>query len=204
MLKLYIVRHGQTQWNIEKRMQGWKDSDLTSNGIEAAIALGKRLKDVEFKCIYSSTSYRTIHTAELIRGDRDINIIPDENLREIGLGDWEGKAQEELIKIDGQRFKAFWETPHLYQRESGENFFQVRNRAQAVLQKILEENTDGNILIVSHGVFIKTILSIFKSLPIEQLWNQPFIHGTGLSIVEVCDESAKIILEGDISHIEAC
>ncbi len=204
MLKLYIVRHGQTQWNIEKRMQGWKDSDLTPKGIEGAIALGKRLKDVDFKCIYSSSSHRTIHTAELIRGDRDISIIPDDKLREINLGNWEGQAEEELIRIDGQRYKAFWEAPHLYQAESGENFFQVRDRADAALQKILKENTDGNILIVSHAVFIKSLLSLFKSLPVEQLWNQPFIHGTGLSIVEVSDNSAEIILEGDMSHVEAC
>lgn len=203
MLRLYIVRHGQTQWNIQKKMQGWKDSDLTQKGVEAAIALGKRLKDIDFKCIYSSPSHRTIHTAELIRGDRDISIITDDNLREINLGNWEGMVDEDIKMIDGQRYKAFWETPHLYQSESGESFYQVRDRANAVLQKILKENNDGNILIVSHAVFIKSILSIIKSLPVEQLWNQPFIHGTGLTIVEVCDNSTKILLEGDMSHIES-
>lgn len=109
MLRIYITRHGETEWNIQKRMQGWKDSNLTRKGEEYAIALGRRLKDVDFNCIYSSSSGRTIHTSELIRGDKDIRIIPDDNLREIHLGEWEGKTSTEID--DKQRLKAFWETP---------------------------------------------------------------------------------------------
>jgi broad specificity phosphatase PhoE len=200
MLRLYITRHGETEWNVLKRMQGWKDSKLTPKGIENAVALGERLKDVELKSIYSSSSHRTIHTAELIRGNRDITIIPDKNLREINLGEWEGKTLTELEILDNERYKAFWEAPHLYESKAGESFIQVRDRIQEVLNKIFKENPDGNILIVTHGVIVKTIMSIFKAIPLEKFWEQTFINGTSLSIVEINDKIANIVLEGDISH----
>lgn len=202
MLRLYITRHGETEWNIEKRMQGWKDSNLTPKGVKDAIALGNRLKDVDFRCIYSSSSQRTIHTAELIRGNRDISIIPDDNLREIYLGDWEGKTIDEVERLDMQGRKAFWEAPHLYVPSSGESFFQVRDRTEAVLNKIMNENENGNILIITHAVIVKTIMSLFKALPVEKLWELPFILGTSLCIVEVENKNATVILEGDISHVK--
>ena len=203
MLRLYITRHGETEWNIEKRMQGWKDSSLTPKGVKNAIALGNRLKDVDFNCIYSSSSQRAIHTAELIRGERDILLIPDDNLREINLGVWEGKTSAEVERLDQQGHKAFWETPHLYISKSGESYFQVRDRIEAVLNRIVKEHMDGNVLIVTHAIIVKTIMSLFKALPVEKLWEQPFIHGTGLCIVEVNYNNATVILEGDMSHIKA-
>lgn len=201
MLRLYITRHGETEWNIERRIQGWQDSNLTPKGVENAKALGNWLKDVDFTCIYSSSSKRTIHTAELIRGDRDIRIVPDDDLREMNLGDWEGKTLEEVEKVDKQGRKAFVEMPHLYIPKSGESYFQVRDRVVAVLEKIVNENKDGNVLIVTHAVIVKTIMSFFKGFPVEKLWEPPFIHGTSLSIVEVNNNEITVILEGDMSHV---
>ncbi len=83
MLNLYITRHGETVWNTQKRMQGWSDSDLTENGISNAVSLGDRMKEIKLDVIYTSPSKRTITTANLIKGEREIPIILDENLREI-------------------------------------------------------------------------------------------------------------------------
>lgn len=201
MLRLYITRHGETEWNIERRMQGWKDSSLTPKGMENAAALGERLKDVDFNVIYSSSSRRTIHTAELIRGDRDIRIIPEDNLREINLGEWEGKTSVEAAIMDSPMHTAFWEAPHLYVSKTGESFFQVRDRIEAVLSKISEENEKGNVLIVTHAVIAKTITTIFKALPVERVWDPPFMHGTGLSLVELNEGEARVVFEGDMAHV---
>ncbi len=201
MLNLYITRHGETEWNVEGRMQGWKNSNLTEKGIVNAQALGKRLENVDFKAIYSSSSERALHTAQLIRGDRKIALISDENLREINLGSWEGKLKHEFDGSDREGLDTFWNRPHLYRAKSGEDFFQVRSRVEAVLQRIIDENKDCNVMIVTHAVIVKTILAIFKAIPVEKLWEQPFIHGTSLSIVEVSpDFHVKVSMEGDMSH----
>lgn len=87
MLTLYITRHGQTEWNIQSRMQGWADSQLTATGVKAATQLGNRLQDVPLDAVYSSTSGRTIHTAQLILGNRTTPLIQKEDLREINVGE---------------------------------------------------------------------------------------------------------------------
>ncbi len=201
MLRLYITRHGETEWNIERRMQGHKDSRLTAKGIKDATALGERLKDVDFARIHSSSSGRAVHTAELIRGNRDIPIVPEDSLREINLGDWEGKTDVEVRQLDPQEHKAFWETPHLYAPKSGESFFQVRDRIEVALLKIIDENQNGNVLIVTHAVVVKTIMSIFKALPVEKVWDPPFVKGTSLCIVEIDKENRTVVLECDASHV---
>jgi probable phosphoglycerate mutase len=202
MLRLYITRHGETEWNTQHRMQGWKNSNLTEKGVSNAKALGKSLKNIEFKKVYCSPLDRTRHTTELILNGRDIEVVYDENLREIHLGELEGLNQEEVAAIYPDFKTHFWENPHLYKAKSGEDFFNVKERVVKVLEDIIKDNPEGNILIVTHGVVLKTIHAYFKNLPMERLWDPPFIYDTSLTIVEVANGTSNILVEGDISHIE--
>ena len=200
LLRLYVTRHGETLWNTQKRLQGWKDSDLTEKGIKNALSLGNRLKDLEFQSIYASPSKRTLKTVNLIKGGREQLIIEDENLREINLGVWEGQTHDDLKEKYPEEFQAFWNTPHLYTTSSGESFYQLRERVNNFLNRIISEHENGNILIITHTVFIKALLSHCKDLSIERLWDPPFIHDTSLSIIEIKDGEIEIKLEGDITH----
>ena len=83
-MKLYITRHGETEWNKISKMQGWQNSALTEKGIENAIKLSERLNDIDFAHIYSSPLGRALDTAKYIRGNRSIEIITCEELKEIG------------------------------------------------------------------------------------------------------------------------
>lgn len=200
LLKLYVIRHGETVWNTEKKLQGWKDSELTENGMENALLLGDRLKGIDFESIYTSPSGRTKDTAKLISGDRVQNIIEDENLREINLGDWEGQTHDAIKEKYPNDYDAFWNKPHLYKSNSGEDFYQLNERVKQFLERVKTEQISGNILIVTHTVFIKTLLAHCKGLSIDKLWGPPFIHDTSLSIIELNGNHFSIILEADISH----
>jgi alpha-ribazole phosphatase len=203
MLTLYLTRHGETAWNVEKRMQGWKDSPLTEKGENDAKALRKRLETVDFEAIYTSTSKRAVDTAHLVRGERKIPIYYEENLREIYLGDWEGKTHEEIKQFDKDGFDCFWNNPHLYSPKNGESFEDVQKRAFAAIERIAALHPSGNVLIVTHAVVLKTLLANFKKLPIEQLWGPPFLHGTSLTVVNVNEGEYRVLLEGDVSHLTA-
>ncbi|KGM44664.1 histidine phosphatase family protein [Neobacillus niacini] len=203
MITLYITRHGETDWNREKRMQGWLDSNLTDNGVKNAVCLGERLKETELTAIFSSPSGRTRETASLIRGERDIPVIYDENLREIKLGQWEGKTHSSIKELYPTEFESFWNTPHLFTTVGGERFEETRARAIQVLERIKREYKSGNILIVTHSVVIKCLYSFFKNTPIETLWDPPYIHDTSLTIVEMADNGYKLVLEGDITHLQS-
>ncbi|MBS4201374.1 histidine phosphatase family protein [Bacillus sp. FJAT-49732] len=200
MLTFYITRHGETEWNVQIRMQGWGDSALTENGIRNAILLGKRLEGVDFHAIYSSTSKRTQATSELIRGNRDIPIFFDEKLREIHMGDWEGKTRFFLEEHDAENFHAFWNTPHLYVPTKGEKFLELQERVLKAIDEIKQTYESGNVLIVTHTAVIKVLLAFIKKLSIENVWDPPYIHDTSLTLIEFDGDEGMVVLEGDVSH----
>ncbi|MEW4327391.1 histidine phosphatase family protein [Rossellomorea marisflavi] len=198
MVKVYITRHGETHWNREKRMQGWKDSDLTPEGEGDALALAQVLKRVSFEAVYSSPIGRARKTAELIVDDALITF--DEDLREIGMGDWEGRTQDEVRNADPERFHTFWNNPHVYETETGETFNQVMERVESFLKKIQVHK--GTILVVTHSIFIKALLAHVKELPLDKLWSPPFIHATSLTVIEGGGGKYEIVMEGNTSHKE--
>lgn len=201
MLKLYIVRHGETEYNVQKRMQGSIDSPLTERGKAHAVALGERLKEVQFDKIYSSPSERAYRTAEIIRGKAAIPIGIEEEFREMNLVHWEGKSKEELTALCPEEYDRFWNAPQLHQLEGGDTFYEVQERAVAMLQKLIHENKSGNILIVTHSVVILTISVYFRQLPIEKLWEPPYIHDTSVTLLTAEAGQARLEYVGDISHI---
>lgn len=200
-LKLYITRHGQTQWNIQTRLQGWKNSDLTKKGILDAKALAERLEGISFTHIYSSTQKRAIETAKIIKRDRDLDIVQLEGLKEIGFGQWEGMAMKDIQDKYKGEFDIYLNKPHLYKPTiHGESYEDIFKRVKKSLSDIIKSGGE-NILIVSHGVTIKVLTSIIKDIPLEELYKIGINKGTALNICQVKGEKIEFILEGDTTHI---
>ena len=203
MTTIYLTRHGQTEWNVEGRMQGSLDSPLTAVGEEHARLLGERLADIKIDYFYSSPSERAYHTAQLIRGDRDLEILTDDRLKEINMGDWEGKLANEIEKEDLELFHSFWYNPQLYISKTGESFHEVKARVTPFLEEIITKHPKDHIMIVTHTVVLKTLMAYFDERPIEKLWEPPFMHPTSLSKVIVeNDKDYQIILHADTSHFK--
>lgn len=204
MVTIYLTRHGETQWNLENRLQGSKDSELTEKGINNAKRLGERLKDIPFNAIYSSPSGRAFKTAEYIKSNKDVPIYTDDNLKEIHLGDWEGKTKEEISAIESSsiEFLNFWNNPISYNHKphKGEDLSLFKQRVATALERIISSNEEGNILIVTHAVVIKAILSFTRNIPTERMWDPPFIHGTSLTIFNWDGEEYIFKEIGDTSH----
>jgi broad specificity phosphatase PhoE len=204
VLNIYITRHGETQWNSENRLQGWKDSELTDNGIRNAVALGERLYQIKFNAVYSSPIERAVKTTKLICSDRIIPLRLEEGLKEINLGDWEGKVKEEIEQTSKQEYFNFWNAPHLYNHEmhNGEGLAALKNRVENVINRIIADNKKGNILIVTHGVTIRAILSYLMNIPTEKWWEGPFIEGTSLTLAQYDEGTFQVKMIGDTRHIK--
>ena len=172
---LYVTRHGETEWNIAKRMQGRKNSNLTDKGMLQAKLLGDRIKDIPLHAIYSSPSGRTMHTAELIKGERSIPIIADEHFYEINMGSWEGQMIADLEAQYPEEVHTFWNEPHRFCSTSGENFYDVYNRVLEGVKLLLEKHKGENILIVSHAAAAKLLVGHFAGLSVEKVWDDPFM-----------------------------
>ncbi|WP_243292274.1 histidine phosphatase family protein [Bacillus sp. FJAT-47783] len=203
MLRLYLTRHGETEWNVEKRMQGWLDSNLTKEGIEAAKALGERLQPVTFQAIYTSPSERTKQTARLILEKKQNKTFEiDERLREINLGKWQGKTHEEIKELYPGQYAAYFQSPHLYNQDDGETFTDVQKRAVSFMNEIIEKHQTGNILVISHGIWLKSLLNYIKNESLANFWNGSFLHGTALSVVKVKNmQYYTLEMEGCTQHL---
>ncbi|QBP42799.1 histidine phosphatase family protein [Paenisporosarcina antarctica] len=202
MLTLYITRHGQTEWNVQSRMQGWADSPLTATGVSAAIQLGKRLQDVPLHAVYSSTSGRAIDTAQLIIGERHIPLIQKEDLREINVGEWQGMLSSEIERDFADQVKTYYKHPNHFESTSGENFHSLKERVLRTVEEISTTHPAGHVLIVTHGVVKKCLINHFTGAQLDSLWDPPFIHGTSLTMMEIDNESQKFTMIGDMSHAE--
>ncbi len=142
--EFYIVRHGQTLFNIKKRFQGWCDSPLTEKGIQEAKQVHESLKDIDFVYAVSSSSERAIDTLNIILGNRQIPSTYDKGLRETFFGDLEGAYVPDVKPTDEQDWIG-------YAYCGGEN----REEAYQRFKKTLENYAkDGNVLVVSHGAVI--------------------------------------------------
>lgn len=201
-MKIYITRHGETEWNKAGKMQGWKNSNLSEKGIQNAKKLGESLKDIDFDCIYCSPLGRAIETAKCIRGSKNTEIIPKEALKEMGFGLWEGMEHTKVQELYATEQFNLWNKPHLYEPVEGESFEELLCRTRQVLNEIINNSEHENILIVSHAILIKAIYAIIKNYSLEDFWNPPFMHDTCLTILEMKDNEISIILEADVSHLD--
>ncbi|MCQ2195389.1 MAG: histidine phosphatase family protein [Paludibacteraceae bacterium] len=203
MVKLFLTRHGQTEWNVEKRMQGQMDSNLTDLGRKQAEALGKRLADEKIDVIYSSPLGRALDTAKLIRGNRTIEILTDEGLMELYLGPWQGRLLSEVSEEFPTQTENFWKHPKLYERTDAESYFQLLERASNAIARIAEKEKGKNVLIVTHGIVLKTLRAYFQYQGIDEIANYPKSPlSTALSIVEQKDGRWNIRLWNDTAHYE--
>lgn len=202
MTRLFIVRHGQTEWNREGRLQGWKDAPLTEKGVKQAMALRERLKEEEIDFAYASPLGRTLRTVDIILKGRDVKTIEDERIKEINMGVWEGTKSDEIKERFPQVYSDFWERPHLYEPISGESFHELKGRIVPFLKEVLEKHQGENVLIVSHGGASKMILSRFEGRDLEELWKPPKLEEGCLSLVEVEGDEGEVILFGDTSFRE--
>ncbi len=200
-MRLFITRHGTTEWNIQKRLQGWMDSSLTQEGINRAKSLGDRLKDIKFDYIYSSPQNRALYTAELIRGNKKVEIRTHDALMEFGFGVWEGMELSQIENEYPNEYYTFLNNPKDYVPINGESLQDLFKRINKFLEEIVNLEAE-NILIVTHGVTIKAILAIIKGMTIDEFSKLQVYTGTALNICKVENGNIELYIEGDISHID--
>ncbi len=187
-MELHLIRHGETNWNKERRVQGQSESQLTALGIQQAKQLGERIADIQFDKVYCSSSLRTRQTAQHVFAETHATIIYLDNLREIYLAHWEGHLYDEIAAKEPDSHGHFWQQPHLFQVAGAENFSQLQQRAIDTIANIsagqrMKQATHNKIAVISHGALIKTYLCHIEGRTMDQLWEPPRMHNCAHSIV---------------------
>lgn len=198
---LYLTRHGQTEWNLQKKMQGHKDSPLTEYGIRQAEWLKERLEKIRLDAIYSSTSPRALNTARILLGNRSLDILEDDSLKEINMGLWEGRQIEHIQQQYPLQYDQFFNEPHVYRPAGhGETYTELLERTLPVIENILTEHKGEQVLIVTHRITLKADMSHFLHKKLHEIASMPDIYPTALCKITMDDGRPIVDLYGDISH----
>ncbi len=149
---LYLIRHGETDWNVERRCQGFSDSPLNETGRRQAEATARHLSAVKIEAIYSSTLGRAHDTARAIAGYHEVPLRTTDALRELNQGDFEGLTLVELAEGHSDFLQRWFLDPADLQVPGGESMRELQERAWEALEEIVERHNDGAIVVVSHNL----------------------------------------------------
>ncbi len=203
MTVIYLTRHGETEWNRQRRFQGSKNSELTEKGILGAELLALRIEDVELDCIISSPLKRAYHTAQIVKGNKSIDILKNEGFMEINLGDFEGMRWDEIEEAHGDVLSKIKEDPVHNRYPNGENLSEFYGRVEKALKDTIESFRNKKVLIVAHGGTIKCMESYIRKFKISSDWMGNVVQNCSLSCFEINDsDEITEIFYNDTEHLK--
>lgn len=171
---IYIMRHGETDWNVKYKLQGQTNIPLNERGIQMARDVARKNKDLHFDLCFCSPLDRARKTAELFLEGSDTPILIDDRLMEMNLGEYEG-TENVFSKPDCPVYNLFKDPTHYIAPENCESFEQVYERTGSFLSDILKEYPDKNILIIGHCISNCSIINQFRKIGLADFWDSS--HG---------------------------
>jgi broad specificity phosphatase PhoE len=203
MANLYLIRHGETEWNKMQRSQGCSnDIPLSEDGRMQAAAVAQRLKNEKIDMFFSSNLIRANETARIIAKLHNKNVDIFNEFRELNMGCWEGLCFEDIKNKYSETLKIWRESPHLAKIPMAETILELRERSMGKLIEILNAYPDKNILIVSHGITIKTIITSIMGIELSNL-HKISQDNTALNIFEYINGVFYTKLINDTCHLKS-
>ncbi|QZY56887.1 histidine phosphatase family protein [Crassaminicella profunda] len=201
MTRLYLIRHGQTKWNLESRAQGSKNVELTQKGRNQAALLAEKMKNYEIDCIYSSDLDRAYETAKMIGEKMNLEVKKIDGLREMSFGEWEGLTNEEIQKDYFEHYTVWRSDPHKAMIPGGEKLLDVQKRGLKAINNIVKENENKNIIVVSHGVAIKSIILGLMDIDLSYFYKIRQ-DNTSMNLIEYKSYGPVLVTLNNTSHLE--
>ena len=199
MSKLFLVRHGETDWNKEGRYQGQSDIELNATGIRQAERLRDRVNGERIDAIYSSDLRRALTTAEIVASGQGLDVMICSELSEIDFGELEGKNfAETLLHPTHSRW---WKSrdPQMC-LPGGESMNQVSSRVSQFITRINTLSSEETILVVAHGMSLRALLCLLLEMDVKYWWQFQLSHAS-LSMVRLSQWGPILSLLNDTSHM---
>lgn len=202
MTKLYLIRHGEAEGNLYRRMQGQYDGALTELGYKQVEALGRRFRDIPLDAVYSSDLHRAMYTASALCLPKKLPLNTDPRLREVHVGPWEDMPYGEARKINPHQMQHFSTSPLDWHLEGADTFYGLAQRGVEALREIAETNPDSSVAVCIHSYLIGAILcKLFYGYDhYDQVGRS---DNTAVSLL-VCEEGRfHLVFKHDSSHLDA-
>lgn len=201
MTTFYFVRHGKTEINAEGRFNGGTvDSPLIPSGVEATKRMGKYLKNISFDLALSSPQMRAQTTAKIILEENsqatELTIVED--LRELRLGDWDGKKIDQIQQAYPEDLEKYRKRPDLFDANKfhAESYPSLLKRSTKVMERISENYPDAKVLVVSHGILLVALLNTLKGVPLANIRDAGILENSSLTILQYTSEHSVFEMWG--------
>ena len=200
--RLFLVRHAQSVWNAERRIQGQMDAPLSELGRAQARALAERLAGGRWEAVYSSDLRRAFDTATAVAGAIGMPVSSDPDLREIGLGEWEGRTRDDIIATDPEAWERWRRDPDWDVVPGSEGSRGFERRVLTALDRILGRHSDGDLVVVTHGGVIQVALAAALGRPPRGRFG--FVVANA-SVTVLGHREDRLVIErvNDTCHLEA-
>lgn len=200
MMRLILVRHGQTEWNASGRYQGQSNVALSETGRKQAMFLAERFPVKALDAIYASDLDRARETAECVGQRLGVAVCSEPAFRELSFGDWEGLTYQEISSRWPKEANKLFTAPDELVIPHGETFRELQKRALDQIHLIYEKHIDQTVAIFAHGAINKTILAGLMHIPLHYLWSLRQ-DNTAVNILRLDSGYVMVELINSTSHL---
>ena len=199
---VYLIRHGETTWNAERRLQGTMDAPLSDREQRQVRRLVDALRHAPLAAVYSSPLQRAQETAQALAEAHRLPLILADDLRELNQGEWESRLLDEVAAQDGARLQAWWDSPHTARMPGGESLLEVQDRALRAFWDLVARHQGQTIALVAHGGVNKTVLLALLGAPLASYWRVRQSNAC-INVVEVDTVQPRVITLNETAHLGA-
>ncbi len=188
-MRFHVVRHGQTHWNVQRRIQGQLDSELDESGIAQAQERGLDFATMPLAAVYSSSSVRTRQTTKHLLGERTDSVVLMDELKEVHWGIWQGEMWSDIEAAEPEMVEAYHKALPHFHVEGAETPAQTQARGVAAMEALFSKhnqtNDEADVLVVSHGAIMKKILGHYLAIGLTELHKLPALPNCAHCIIDV-------------------
>lgn len=199
---IYLIRHAETTWNAEGRLQGTLDAPLSERGMRQACRLVEALRPVSLVALYSSPLARAQATARPLSDASGLPLQIVDDLREMNHGDWDGRLVEEVAAADGERLQAWRNSPTVVRFPGGESLADVHTRAMRAFDALITRHRRETIAVVAHGGVNRAILLTLQGAPLGDFRQIRQDNGC-MNIIEVDEGRPRVLTLNDTRYLGA-
>ena len=199
-MRVLLLRHAETDWNRERRFQGWRDSPLSAIGRAQAESAARLLAGSPVAAVWSSPLGRARETAAIIAAPHKLAVREAEAFKEMGFGEWEGLSRDEVAARFPGPLRAWAETPHEAAWPGAETLPAVRTRALAGLEAMRQTHPEQTVCLVSHGITCRVLILEALGLGLDRLWSLQ-LASTGISELEFRDDWTTLHRMNSLVHL---
>jgi phosphoserine phosphatase len=199
---LIVVRHGQTNWNVNGRYMGWTDEPLNDEGVRQAQSVARRLREWPISAVYSSPLQRAARTAEIVAGPHSVVVQKIDELGEMRIGAWEALFARDIAATYPDLWRTWRTNPGDFRMPGGESLGEVRERVIRAFDRITAESEGKMVLAVTHDVVVRLLSAACLGAGLD-IYRRLEVGNASITVMERDGGRLRLRVLNDTAHLEA-